>query len=868
MREDNNAVNQGTANNPGKDSKKNATESRRANANDDKNSTTAQEFFEGYRVGTIKRSLKERSPSEEGQKKRQSIFGTTTSVHANEKVVNTTDSTRNPQKGWQLHLKEASAAYRQHVQKEEQQEKEELLSEKLRNEKRQQELQKRSDERHRLIHGENNKEIPNAKARGNEYSSQEEDELSDEEDDDCIIGDPKRSQMYGHEDLQDTDEESLDRKDGMEEHDKDGSSSQGDEEQSEGENMDNRHGSNKHDSRQKINTDNSQRNTAGSASTSAKGSTPATGANRGKTQTTLSLVSLKKPAQVKGTTQQKEHTTPPRFKSVNSRSTNRRQCIRMTEPQGDKTPESHNRSAYVHKYSTRVTWKISMSASDEPIKRAKEIAQEFLKELAQIDEKIVLLNWYESGTAPPITPNAQMPTTVTGTHKFLHKLFVPKPGKDSIIYLQVRLGHDVDFHTLQEEISNWTSAYGHGMYYNMLQAEDGTDIGWLLYSTREMDAGALADELSNIIGINVGLQYKGINTGTKTAKSQSLVRAIVVEASAQQKWEVQAALLKLYSRQIKDSSEYPNGIRLRFVKMKKAGVNQIEKSKMEKLRQRQKAFLDTVTSHTSHDIIQLDYSSKAGKEPTLRQMIMSIKSKNTGFPLFHCVDMDWKREGFVFQFSSTLAEEAETTILTLLPTLEHFFPEVNVRANFTQHAVKRTQHMIWDNVKMMIVDTSVPEETEDIQEEEDLMGFEFLVAVDAELTRDLPKFAPHDNDSVSTLKSKDATARTTGRVMVHPASLASSTAKSTYASIKSSQDDTISLMSSGTTVTMESFQQLEGKLSGLATQLEAEKKRNCQQFDAIMQALSNINASKNDHSTTSSATVHARDEANASGSGS
>ena len=33
-----------------------------------------------------------------------------------------------------------------------------------------------------------------------------------------------------------------------------------------------------------------------------------------------------------------------------------------------------------------------------------------------------------------------------------------------------------------------------GIFYKMLQVEEGTEIGWFLYSSREMDAGALADE--------------------------------------------------------------------------------------------------------------------------------------------------------------------------------------------------------------------------------------------------------------------------------------------------------------------------------------------------------------------------------------
>lgn len=64
--------------------------------------------------------------------------------------------------------------------------------------------------------------------------------------------------------------------------------------------------------------------------------------------------------------------------------------------------------------------------------------------------------------------------------------------------------------------------------------------------------------------------------------------------------------------------------------MKKSGVNSIEKGKMEKLRQLQKIFLDTITSHSSHKIVQLDYSSKAGEDPTLQQMIMGLKSRVSG----------------------------------------------------------------------------------------------------------------------------------------------------------------------------------------------------------------------------------------------
>ena len=90
---------------------------------------------------------------------------------------------------------------------------------------------------------------------------------------------------------------------------------------------------------------------------------------------------------------------------------------------------------------------------------------------------------------------------------------------------------------------------------------------------------------------------------------------------------------------MKPVQEYPNGIRLRFVKVKSAAVNTVEKSKMDKLRNRQKEFLKAIVNTTTDDIVQLNYSREAGKHPTHRQMIMELKSI-LGVPLFHCVDLD------------------------------------------------------------------------------------------------------------------------------------------------------------------------------------------------------------------------------------
>ena len=175
-----------------------------------------------------------------------------------------------------------------------------------------------------------------------------------------------------------------------------------------------------------------------------------------------------------------------------------------------------------------------------------------------------------------------------------------------------------------------------------------------------------------------------------------MVRALSIEVSAKKKWKCQMALLKLYSRAIKDPSDYPNGIRLRFVKLKQSSVNHIVNSKIDKLRMRQKKFLADICSNSTDKIIHLDYSSQAGIVPTLRQMIMGLKSTQTSAPLFHCVDLDWRSEGFTLQFSSKLATEAETTVNTLLSLLMRMYPKVDVQTNFDENVLYRCQHMKWN----------------------------------------------------------------------------------------------------------------------------------------------------------------------------
>ena len=336
---------------------------------------------------------------------------------------------------------------------------------------------------------------------------------------------------------------------------------------------------------------------------------------------------------------------------------------------------------------------------------------------------------------------------------------------------------------------------------------------------------------------------ENVQNGTKTTKD-NMVKALIVETSARNKWKAQKALINLYSRSIKPPRAYPNSIRMRYVKFKKDAVNKEEKSKIDKLRNRQKQFLEGIQQYITNDILQLDYSSDPGNEPTLRQMILELKHSETGNPLFHTVDMDWKQDGFIFQYSKANAEEAETTVRTLLTVLEYYYPEVDVAENFSEEAVEYNSDMYWDEDRKCAVD-SHNNETSEFQKDEQLPGFIFEKEVLNELNREVARSTmPEDTDSISTFRQ----AKSPGQRSVTANQLASASG--------SSQRNISSAASVGTTLTTESYATLDSRITGLASQMisnqaktEKQMEKQQQQFATIMESLQKLSKTNNSSSS-------------------
>ena len=565
------------------------------------------------------------------------------------------------------------------------------------------------------------------------------------------------------------------------------------------------------------------------------------------------------------------------FKKVNSLSQNRRECTKWTELfDGEKdgtatTPDQSNSSSFFrHNKVSRVTLKITLDASDDPRGMAVQELKKFFIELVKADDTLQIYAWKDADEKKGrIRKPEKMPKTIKELQPYSSKLYVFDNKNKMTIYPMFRIGHDKPLEDIREEIREWSRDTSNRMFYNMLQCESSSEIGWFLYSTQKMDSGALADEIADVMGVNVGLRWKMINLGTKgKVPEDKKVSTIAIEVDTKYKWQAQRRFIQFYGKEIQATDYYPNGIRLRFIKAKKDAVNAKERAKLDKLRERQKAFLTTIQTTQTWDIVQLDYSAAPG-QPTLRQMIMEITSEQyPGTPLFHSVDLDWRGEGYVFEYSPKMQDEAECMVNYLQPYLDHHFPNAQVLNYFTDECIERCRDIKVDEKTGQVIDINSGVAELDLEKEDGIIGFSLTFTKTAEIElaqrpeKDRAAPFPGDSDSVSTLDgarlfTNAVNASGGGNVrnfVPNPAPRVVRNEKK-----KGSNGEDVSVISSTSTVTWQSLKEVDNRLTTL------EKNTN-DKLDKIMSLLGGQKMTSEDENTASTAASQSKISSSSRGS--
>lgn len=445
-------------------------------------------------------------------------------------------------------------------------------------------------------------------------------------------------------------------------------------------------------------------------------------------------------------------------KKVNPYSQNRRRKQGNAMRGGNEsTPEQHNRRQSTFRYKSRATLKLVISGSSgDPVVSISNTTKAMLQEANKHHPELEILPWYENQSLERnLSGASSIPKEINELKRYLHDFYIPRLHKETItIYPKVWIGHDCEFADLKDSMSNWLSEGGHGLYRNMVQAELVKEVGWFLFSTRDMDEGALADEMADEFEFEVGLRWKNIDTGVKgRLRDGQKVQALVVELDGKFKRERTRKIAKFYnSKKKEDTALLPNGVRMRFVKSIHDCYNRAEKAKVGRLRIKQRKFNEVICKTTSYDIEQIDYANGENRH-TLRQMIMSLKSEKKDTPLFINVDLDWRQQGHIFQYPPEFREEAECTVQYLLPILSHKFPNDNVESFFNGEAKDKCYGLVFDPEKNMVTNT-----TDDYfdMEEDEILGFTRMAfSSDSHLYQDLHLQVlpnPHTHISAFVLK--------------------------------------------------------------------------------------------------------------------
>ena len=327
------------------------------------------------------------------------------------------------------------------------------------------------------------------------------------------------------------------------------------------------------------------------------------------------------------------------------------------------------------------------------------------KVMKAADKRLVLYPWSnsaESRDLPGLTKVEEFPDQLPAIQEYFYRAFPRKAG--GTMYVSVFLGHDRPFKELHGELDWWFVQQGFGWYMKALQCEKSSVIGWLLFSTIDMDRELLASEIWKMTGVTVGLRFRTISIQSKqTLSKDQQVGAIHIEVDDLNYFGDKARVEDLYRANRDD--DFPLDIKMRLCPQIQDATDPSSIIKLERLRIRQAAFLANVQKTISGDIACLDFEDKKWAHWTLRKFIMRIRDDD-GVRVFVSVDRHFTGRGFVYQYTSRFSVLAPAWIRGMIPYLKtqiNLSYHEQLRKCFTLAAFEKAKEYDWDEDKKCVV---------------------------------------------------------------------------------------------------------------------------------------------------------------------
>jgi hypothetical protein len=393
-----------------------------------------------------------------------------------------------------------------------------------------------------------------------------------------------------------------------------------------------------------------------------------------------------------------------------------------------------------------------------------------------------------------IKTEKDMPETLTHMQRFFQNAWpLPRGGER---WLRLAVGHYKTPMMFATNIRWNFEKKGNGIWIRRVQAEEVKELGWFAWSMRIQDEGRVADMLSKQMGFKVGVRWRRVTINNQGPGSDSgnQAKALHIEVA---KANVREALDYLSEHYGSDSTEFPDGTKMRFVPRFADLHNRESQEKAKKMKARQAAFTDRVKILTIFEIESLHgtFTAKDGSVMSLFDAIMSIESHtHPKVKVFHCCEYAYKQEEITkVAVIPQMEEEGFAMIASLMAYCKHTYGDACL-SSFTARAQERSDAVEWDPVTRQawsaldreMVKLALADEELDFEQKKVVVENPEVVAKRSKAPAATPRAAGTkaftDNDSISTfnpIQKKNAPSQVTPSTRRATPSVSSSISLST-----------------------------------------------------------------------------------------
>ena len=350
-----------------------------------------------------------------------------------------------------------------------------------------------------------------------------------------------------------------------------------------------------------------------------------------------------------------------------------------------------------------VTAKIPVQKSKDGRKELSNMLRAMFDAFKTSCSSFIVYDFGEEKRKHAITSKKQIKGDLQTIRKYFSRISPKEEGGD--IWFDMHIGFDGEFSALKESVQWWFSGRNAMFYRKDLQVRESVRPLWFLYSHENIKKEEICDAIKGMAksvhkkDINIALTYAIVKDGTAWKPNKNHTRALHLEVERRAQQATEDIVAKMYGYGV---SEFPAGIKMRYVKTIDKNIPTHTKNKIIALKRKQEAFLRSIEHATSWDIETLDHkSSKA--EKTLREFLMELKTEENDDEMFVSVSTEPRRgDGVVFTFAKVYEAEARNMVAQL-PSFLCSKHGVGVFEYFSHDAVERAKAAPWNDEKKCAV---------------------------------------------------------------------------------------------------------------------------------------------------------------------